>query len=372
MHEDLLGYLLGALDPDEMQRVARLLREDPEAREQLAELEKMVRPLEEGYVPVEPPPGDLVSRTLENLPPVSVPSDEEEAGAAGLAKASITDPFAGALAAGDGDSREVGLSGGGLVPMHAAVDSGRSSGLNWLDWVGGAAAAAVVLALLLPALAQGRFESRKIACQDQLRQFGTALTRFVTRSPQERLPAVCESGPEAFAGIYMVRLKEFGLVEDPSQRWCPSLDLPTKDETTLVNLGEIVSVDDLHNASVDRLQQIQQYAGGHYAYNLGVVDQEHFTPPRFEARSSFAVMADAPLTGIASGESWEDRIGHSGIGINVLFEDGRVRFIPIESLESLPDHPLVNHRGQVEAGVNIDDASLAPSWRPPFIDVPQR
>ena len=71
MHEDLLGYLLGALDPDEMQRVARLLREDPEAREQLAELEKMVRPLEEGYVPVEPPPGDLVSRTLANLPPAS-------------------------------------------------------------------------------------------------------------------------------------------------------------------------------------------------------------------------------------------------------------------------------------------------------------
>lgn len=364
MHEDLLGYLLGALDPDEMQRVARLLREDPEAREQLAELEEMVRPLEEGYIPVEPPPGDLVSRTLANLPPVSIPA-EEEAVAADLVGESCEEAFEA-----DGSFRSA--AGGGLIPMHSAVDPGRSSGLNWLDWVGGAAAAAVVLALLLPALAQGRFESRKIACQDQLRRFGTALTQFVTRSPQERLPAVSESGPEAFAGIYMVRLKEFGLVDDPSQRWCPSLDLPTKDQATLINLGEIVSVDDLHNASVDRLQQIQQYAGGHYAYNLGVVEQEHFTPPRFEARSSFAVMADAPLTGMASGESLEDRIGHDGIGINVLFEDGRVRFIPVESLKHLPDHPLVNHRGQVEAGVNIDDASLAPSWRPPFIDVPQR
>ena len=43
----LLGYLLGALDPEEMQRVANWLREDPEAREQLAELERMIRPLEE-------------------------------------------------------------------------------------------------------------------------------------------------------------------------------------------------------------------------------------------------------------------------------------------------------------------------------------
>ncbi len=60
MHEDLLGYLLGALEPDEMQRVSQWLREDPEAREQLAELERLFRPLEEGYVPVEPPPSDLV------------------------------------------------------------------------------------------------------------------------------------------------------------------------------------------------------------------------------------------------------------------------------------------------------------------------
>ena len=162
MHEDLLGYLLGALDPDEMQRVARLLREDPEARDQLAELEEMVRPLEEGYIPVEPPPGDLVSRTLANLPPVSIPA-EEEAVAADLVGESCEEAFEA-----DGSFRSG--AGGGLIPMHSAVDPGRSSALNWLDWVGGAAAAAVVLALLLPALAQGRFESRKIACQDQLRR----------------------------------------------------------------------------------------------------------------------------------------------------------------------------------------------------------
>ena len=73
MHEDLLGYLLGALEPHEMRRVAQWLRDDPEAREQLAELERSLRPLEEGHTPVEPPPSDLVSKTLANLPPLPSP-----------------------------------------------------------------------------------------------------------------------------------------------------------------------------------------------------------------------------------------------------------------------------------------------------------
>jgi hypothetical protein len=230
----------------------------------------------------------------------------------------------------------------------------------------------VILGLMLPMLAEGRFESRKIACQDQLRQFGTAITQFVNRNQQERLPAVTEAGPEAFAGVYAVRLNDAGLLSDPSIRWCPSLNPPRDDEITLTEVNEIVSVDELHQTPVDRLRQIQQFVGGHYAYTLGVMEQDQLTPPRFESRSSFAVMSDAPLTGVADRSRLIQRIGHSAAGINVLYEDGRVRFVPIAALDSMPDHPLLNHRGQVEAGVNTDDASLAPSWRPPFVEVRQR
>jgi hypothetical protein len=256
--------------------------------------------------------------------------------------------------------------------MQSGIDVPRSVTMTWMDWAGGAAAAAVMLGLLLPSLAQGRFESRKAACQDQLRQFGTAITQFVNRNQQERLPAVSETGPEAFAGVYAVRLNEAGLINDPSIRWCPSLDTPSNDQVTLTSLNEIVSIDELHEASVDRLRQIQQFVGGHYAYTLGVIDQDQFSSPRFESRSSFAVMSDAPFTGITNLDELAMRIGHSGTGINVLFEDGRVKFIMVSSLDSMPDHPLLNHRGEAEAGVNVDDASLAPSWRPPFVNVRQR
>lgn len=353
MHEDLLGYLLGALEPHEMRRVAQWLRDDPVAREQLAEIERSLRPLEENYEPVEPPPSDLVARTLASLPPL--PSPDESVS--------------------ERDRRNVDerqAEPATLVPMQSSVDVPRSANMTWMDWAGSAVAAAVILGLLLPSLAQGRFESRKIACQDQLREFGTAITQFVNRNQQERLPAVSEMGPEAFAGVYAVRLNEAGLIDDPSTRWCPSLDPPGNDEVTLTNLNEIVSIEDLHEASVDRLRQIQQFVGGHYAYTLGVIDHDQFSSPRFESRSSFAVMSDAPLAGIANPYDLARRIGHSGTGINVLFEDGRVKFITVSSLDSMPDHPLLNHHGEVEAGVNVDDASLAPSWRPPFLNVKQR
>ncbi len=363
MHEDLLGYLLGALEPHEMRRVAQWLRDDASAREELAKLERSLEPLEEGYDPVEPPPRDLVARTLASLPPLpNAPASVDHPSAEHSSTAAM---------AGDGVENHDSIS-VGLAPMRASVDAPRSSTMTWIDWAGGALAAAVLLGLLLPALAQGRFESRKATCQDQLRQLGTALTQFVMMNQQNRLPAVAESGPEAFAGMYAIRLRRTGLLDDASIRWCPSIDLPADDSGDFPGVTEMLSTAELHSAPVDVLRRIQRFAGGHYAYNLGVIDQNHFRPPRFESRSSFAVMSDAPMIGIPGDTIRADRIGHSGLGINVLYEDGRVQFIPLPARESMPDHPLLNHHGRVEAGVNIDDASLAPSCRPPFVDVPQR
>ncbi|TWU56109.1 anti-sigma factor family protein [Rubripirellula reticaptiva] len=354
MHEDLLGYLLGALEPHEMRRVDQWLRDDPEARRQLADVERLLKPLEEAP-PVELPPPDLIARTmasLPSLPPVDSTGRSDRSGSSSPADAAPV-----------------------LVSMQANLDSSDHRGWTWLDWVASASAAAVLLALLLPSIAEGRFEARKVACQDQLRQLGTAITHFVTRNEQSRLPAVSSSGPEAFAGVYAVRLRDAGLLDDEQIRWCPSLDLPAS--ASDMPSTDLVSVQELHVAPLDRLREIQQFAGGHYAYTLGVVEKDHLTSPRFESRSSFAVMSDAPLAGIATesslaGSNLAGSIGHGGVGINVLYEDGRIQFLQVASLASIPDHPLLNNRGEGEAGVNVDDASLAPSWRPPFVNVRQR
>ena len=193
-----------------------------------------------------------------------------------------------------------------------------------------------------------------------------------------RLPQVSEQGPEAFAGVYTVRLHDAGLLEDQSIRWCPSLELPAEtvspvdSSVRLVSANRVVSAQQLHDATVDQLKQWQRSLGGHYAYTLGVVDRDTYLSPRFEGRSSFAIMSDAPMITLTNRVIPESKIGHDGFGINVLFEDGRVQFYSLSSLESMPDHPLLNDRGDAEAGVNVDDASLAPSWRPPFLNVRQR
>jgi hypothetical protein len=359
MHEDLLGYLLGALEPHEMRRVAKWLRDDPEARSELSRLEAALRPLEEDYQPPSAPSDDLVSRTLDALPPLppASPVSTDESTQSSLEVDSN-------LPNSDASVQ--------LAPMGAVVGASPRPSASWMDWVSGCVAVAILLGLLLPAIAQGRFESRKVACQDQLRQFGTLFSSYVSLNPQEQLPAVSPQGPEAFAGVYAVRLQDAGLLQDPSMRWCPSLDLPDSSGTQLASINELVPASDLHSTPVNRLKELQRVAGGHYAYNLGVVEEDSLTAPRFESRSTFAVMSDAPVGAITGGNIDSSQIGHSGRGINVLFEDGHTQFVSLSSLNSLPDHPLLNNRGDSEAGVNIDDASLAPSWRPPFVNVRQR
>lgn len=361
MHEDLIGYLLGALEPHEMRRVAQWLEDDPEARCELEAIERSLRPLEEAYEPPEPPAQDLVAKTLASLPPLPLPGDSAEH--------SSTVPTRGEEAE---SSDAAGHETVGLPKLEPSIDNIRGRGYGWSDWLGAAAAAVVMLTVIIPALAAGRLEARKTACQDHLRQFGTAITQYVSHSPQERMPAVAETGREAFAGVFMIRLNEAGLLTDPDLRWCPSLDQPPSMEAALTDLSSVPSLDDLHDAQVDRLKQIQQYAGGQYAYNLGVMEEDRLKSPRFESRASFAIMSDAPLAGITGTAQHGKVLGHNGTGINVLYEDGRVRFIPLAALETMPDHPLLNHRGEVEAGVSVDDAALAPSWRPPFVNVRQR
>ena len=89
MHEDLLGYLLGALEPLEMRRVAQRLQDDPEARRQLEEIERSLRPLEEGFEPPPDPPTDLISRTLASLPPLPAPGGDAAATESGHSKSSM-------------------------------------------------------------------------------------------------------------------------------------------------------------------------------------------------------------------------------------------------------------------------------------------
>lgn len=364
MREDLLGYLLSALDPHEMRRVDQRLSEEPQLREELAELEHSLRFLDQAVAAedvVEPPP-DLIARTLAQLPDRSLLPGETAA-----AKSLTT------LA---------------IHPVTPIPSSARSS---WGDLVVGTLAVAALMALGLPVVARLRSEARSTACQDNLRRLGLAFSQYVLQESDSHLPQLAESGVEAFAGMYAVRLTDRGLLNDASLRWCPDTALPiaepqvaqrlqpAKPRAELASIPQLVRGEDLNAAAtsgdISLLRWLQQVAGGHYAYSLGVVDENRYHAPLYEGRASFPILGDAPIAGSQLTDAVDVsklRWSHGGRGANLLYEDGSVRHLQVSTMLGIPDHPFVNHRGAIEAGVNVDDASLAPSWRPPFIWVRQR
>lgn len=356
--EDLLGYLLSALEPHEMRRIDAALREDPKLQQELAAVQQRLQSVD-GFAATSPlidVPQELAQRTLAAIP------NEPPGSGLELASQAVS-----------------------IRPLMEPSPRRR----RWADVTVMAVALVLLLGLGFPLLARVRGEARRVACQDNLRQLGVALSEFVMRDRDARMPGLAESGPEAFAGVYAVRLAEQGLLGDSSLRWCPATKMPQPEFTLANTAGDtdglapgvhrLVSRDCLQEAiakgDVARLRWLQQVAGGDYAYSLGVMDGDRYDAPRFEGRSTFAVLGDAPLQRTYGGETVDVaqlRWPHGGDGANLLYEDGSVRFAHPSKMLSVPDHPYMNHRGWVEAGVNIDDAALAPSWRPPFIQVRQR
>ncbi|MEM9827077.1 MAG: hypothetical protein AAF958_10835 [Planctomycetota bacterium] len=366
MREDLFGYLLGALEPHEMARVEAWLAEHPDAAEELQRARLILADATDllDEEAGEPPADEIECRTQRTLaaifdrePAESSPLEADVCQVAGTAAAAPTVVPERQPAA---------------VPGMSPVNrwSGQPGASPW-NWVAAAVAIAASVALVLPSVLRMREDSRRVACQDQLQQLGTSMVQFVTYDPQNRLPDIASRGAEAFAGVYAIRLGDAGLLNDPSLRWCPSVGQPELGQFRFTDPLQLVSAKQLDGMNVNELTEIQMSSGGHYAYSLGVQNEGRYQSSRFEGRASFAVLGDSPLAPILNGSMLQSRSPHAG-GINLLFEDCSVRCVSEDALTVMPDHPLRNHRGLEEAGVTIDDASLAPSWRPPFIDSPQR
>ncbi len=347
MHPDLLGYLLGALESREMQQVEAALQASAELRDELERLRQTLEPLEDVQPERFEPPADLVSRTMQWIDQHD-PADRPQ-------------PV-------DASGRSEPSGSGARVALRPAFASAQVGRFRWSDVLASAIAATVLIGIALPGILHSRYEARKAACQDNLRRVGVAVTNFALSDPQRRLPPLSAEGPEAFAGVYSVRLGDAGLLDSLQSLWCPSLDRPPSMSRT------VPTVADLHAASPNRLAELQRLSGGSYGYTLGVMDGTEYRSPRYEARSTFAILGDVPVSRLR--DQADDTVtvasSHDARGVNLLFEDGHVRFLPLGAALQTRDHPFLNHHGQVEAGVNIDDATLAPSWQPPFRDVRQR
>lgn len=337
--EQLLGYLLNALEGPERELLDQRLEKDPELRGRLAQVRRSLEPLAAARREFRPPRG-LATRTCQF---VAASSRQQAAGSRQLAASSQQ-------RVSDGD-----LLPAARCPLPAAAAE-RSGRWRWQD----VAVAATVLVgatmLIVPAIHSSRFNARVTACQDNLRELGLSLGRY-SQANRGYFPRVPAQGPLAVAGIYAPSLLSGGFLTDDRRVICPGSALAGRSGFSVPSLAK------LESASQDELARILPDLGGGYGYGMGYTEDGEYHDNRDLGRSGYALMADAPST---------DRPGHQtdnhgGRGQNVLFEDMHVRFLTTPRPADLGDDVFVNERGVVAAGTHRDDAVIAPSTSTPVL-----
>lgn len=314
MREQLLGYLLGALDPAEQAAVEARLAEDPALRRELEALRANLAPLDDSVDEEEEeldPPPDLGSRTYR------------------------------------------------FVRNHAnwsAVGQGPAATSNWRapDYIIAAGIFLAATMLVFPAVHRSRVDARVAVCQDHMRVIGVGLGQYAVIF--RYFPYVPPSGRFAACGIFAPILQHHGLVPDPSVFVCP-------DSLTAQNREfRIPTLDDLRLADAQTLQQLHRVMAGSYGYHPGHIDENNvYTATKLGGRDYFAILADA------SDEVGTDgTANHGHRGQNVLLQSGRIVFIVKPWLSENSDHIYVSDFGVRGAGRGPNDSSISNSAVPPL------
>lgn len=331
MREQLLGYLLDALESNEREAVEQRLAEDPQLRRELELVYRSLEPLRADKGHYEAPPG-LALRTCELVARAATQRDD-----------AVT------LAPRFQEPADVRL---------AAVGAGRRNRWHWPDLIVAGAVFFAASTLFFPALVQGRRSAELASCQNNLRQIGSGLTRYANLSKDRTFPAIPAQGNLGVAGVYAVRLVDGRFVASPKVFLCPS-------SATVSYQGEftVPSITEVEKAQGTRLVVLQRRMGGDYGYSLGYQVNDRYQPPRDLRRPNYALVADLP----AIGGPTPQVASHGGLGQNVLFEDGHVDLLGGCSLPDCGDNIYCNDQGMVAPGLHPDDSVIGPSSARPIL-----
>jgi len=344
MRENLIGYLLGALDESEAREVeaalsgtARLgdaadgsrlgfVSSAPDLSRELTLLRRAFEPLESDAAPV-PVPEGLASRSIELIRNTGR-SDDCRRDAAAL-------PF-----------RKPAIS-----PAPDAPTAPRRR--QMLDRVLIAASALAASILLAPLLLDSIDQARARRAERNLGVVSQALHGYA--SHHRVFPSPPDSGPLSRGGLYApILVSEERLVADDG-----TLILPG---TPLAHSGRfrVPTVEELEAAvGTDEFERMVRTMGGDFGYTLG-----HRCPDGHLQRNSDRRRADHPLMADAPDDRGRASENHAGGLHHVLFEDGHVKRLFIDEIGG-QDHIYHNHHGVVAAGVCEDDAVIGASHHVP-------
>jgi hypothetical protein len=313
MDEDLVGYVLDALDPDARQEVETRLEEQPQARARLERLRRVLEPLAADAEAGEPPAGLALSalariaeyrcRRLPDAPPPS-------------AFQRVTPP-----------SRR--------MPRRA-------------DLLVAAALLILISGLALPGIRRlWHVYNHRATCADNLRVLWTGLQAY-GNSHEGMLPQVEERGPRSVAGIFVPVLHEAGVLRSDARLVCPGDD--TQPLPTPHRLG---TLEELYRSRPEAFLRAAHDLAGSYAYSMGYKEGDVLQGLRCDSGDLLPVMADR-LPCAAPGNS----PNHGGAGQNVLYLGGKVRWCANRSAGIDGDDIYLNRRNEVHAGLAREDTVL--------------
>ncbi len=336
MEENLVGYLLNALDPETHREVEAYLGANPEARRHAEVLRRALEPLA-ADADEEAPPG-LWLRALAHVArdqarqaprrPAPPPADHFD----DLPPAPRPVP-AQVLGPSRSRWRRADL-------LVAAILLFAVAGLG---------------ASLLPTL---WYRQQIYACQNNLRLFHQALMEYSQRH-DGAFPKVEDTPPRNVAGIFVPILKESGALPDDVTVACPADGHQKPPAVTVAELEE------MQKDRPSQFDALSRRLAGCYAYSLGYGDRGAHSGLRVEDGGYLPILSDAPdFQGgrVALGNS----PNHGGRGQNVLYIDGHARFSTTRGAGVGGDDIFVNQHGRVGAGCNPEDTVLGASAATPF------
>jgi hypothetical protein len=323
MREDLVGLLLGALEPTEARQLDAALADPqrgPALRHDLDVLRLATKPLEKDRDPLPSPPG-LASRTLRLV-------------------------------------AEQRAAGGRHLPMPGrftpeAPTPARRGARAWVDRAIMAATALAACILVAPLLLDSIAQARARRAERNLIQTSRALQGYA--EAHRVFPSPPDSGPLSRAGLYAPTLvSEHRLEPDDGTLVCPDTELSRNGNFRIPTLEELKAA-----VGTPRFEELVRTMGGDYGYTLGHRDaQGTLQANQNRRREHHPLMADAP------DHTYERSTNHADGVHHILFEDGRVKRLTPSDIHR-DDHLYKNHDGKVAAGVDDEDAVIGDSQDQP-------
>ena len=353
--EDLLGYVLGALDAQEHRDLQQTIDQNPQIEEELLRIKSSLMPLDE--LDTAGPRTGLARRTCEAV--ANCGKDQSVAGSASPTELSAFELVAGSFKD-DTFSNGNDLNSPEVPPakVRPAVSQRLLHPTTWSipDVLVGMALLLICAGILFPTINYARNNSRIVECQNNLRQVGLAMMDYSSIN-DGNFVAIPRAGNLAASGCYAPILKDAGLVEDDSIFACAGIAA----QTSPVHIAARDQIESAKNE--EQINHYRKTMGGHYGYTMGYCENEKYCPPRYMGRTNIVLLADQPSSDLAGRRS----SNHNGKGQNCLFEDGRVEFIKGHALAG--DAIFENDYGIVAPGSHQWDNVIAPSHLAVHVDM---